>query len=91
MAKQLQYIVWLKSGKMDANVDTHDKTWVLHLDSFLAILRMQAQTHDNTVFTTMKKSLRITDSGKAISAFEEEIYSVDTPPLHMEVTKLRLR
>jgi len=72
-------------------MDTHDKTWILHLDGFLAILGMQARAQNDTVFPILKHALRITDGDKDIPASEKVAHSVDIILLHMEVIKLRLR
>jgi hypothetical protein len=74
---------------MAVDLDTHDKTWILHLDGFLAILRLQNRTHN--YFTILKQALRITDGGEDTLASEEGVHSINRILLHLEVTKLRLR
>lgn len=79
------------SPSVAVSVDNHDKTWANHLDGFLAILRVQAQTENNSLFPTMQQALSITDGGRSTPASDQVVDSFNQITMQMGVTKLRLR
>jgi hypothetical protein len=80
--------------KMTVNLNSEDKTWITHLNGFLAILRTHNSVSNNACFSSLKSALRIVCQGHdaqedfAGGDKARETKSILVP---MDVAKLRLR